>query len=238
MLSNHVLSSVPAAKAIDVPITTTIAIRLDKQCVVNASTIDLSVLAISNERGAAVGVAGPITIDKSTNTILFTPKTALPPGTTIRVTLSGDSVKRVPKSSSDFQCDDFSGGGGPHTFTFTTIFNELRLLLLQSKGVSTATSIVKFRPNQECSAHLSLLLSVIEAAQLPDNVPIQVSLVHGSTVCVLKTDADVMQLRDNDTLLVQRAGYSILMFTCVRWWMSLIMHRRQRPLSTERSRAR
>ena len=202
MLSNHVLRSTPANDAKNVPVTTTVSIQLDKQCVFTATNIMFTVTQV-DEEDEELGdpVPGQVTHDQATNTLLFTPSAPLRPATRYLARVKSDGVKRIPKSQSDMQNDTFFSD---LTVSFATASVEIRLLL-QSKSINLAAAIIRFRP-PAAGAMESLATAVKTAAKIPASTPISILLSNGKTACALKSNEDVMELRDNDSLVIEKAG--------------------------------
>ena len=206
MLSNHVTSTVPAQAATEVECTTRVAVQLDRTIrrVVPADCIRLQRLNagdLLHQRPApnlaelTNVVDGVQTYDAASKTLTFTPSAPLEPETGYRVYLDALKVSTACGCSymSSYSFHFTTARPPPTRLTLLRGNSELPPTLLSFRGKTRAALL------EACVASLGCEAGDIE----------RLTLAVGSNRVELRTDADVVQLKDDDRVtawLVEGAG--------------------------------
>jgi len=194
MLSNHVLSSVPAKGATDVPLSSTVTVIVDKSISRLQADGPVTLRAITGigpgDRSAPV--AGALAYDSTARSLSFTPHAALEPATKYAVTL--DATKFGAACGCNYIVGDWS-------MEFTTVaITPLQLQVIRrGSPVSSALTFAGRTRTALLDATAALLGCEAEDVQ-------GLVLVVGENEAGLSSDDEVAQLKSGDRIVVNVAS--------------------------------
>ena len=192
MVSNHVAATVPAANAEGVALNTAITITLDdpRRWTWDGTAIPAAALSIEPR------VAGVTTFDVGTRTMTFAPAAPLSPNTDYTVTLDG---RQIP-------CGASAVGGGDFVLEFGTANGPpCRLLLKHNDG---APALLQFQSGAKPLEELRSAAARKASVSTDELTGLFLVIPSGAEVSI-NADADVLALKDDDTLVVRTAVHDV-----------------------------
>jgi len=182
MVTNHITSVTPSNGSIKVSIHSCISIQFDSS-IRAVRTNELVKMSFQNKK-----ITGTCTYDTYNRTAVFIPNNPLEYNTSYRISVYGPSVEN--QQGSCVSCGEYS---------FQTVDIPLITLNLQS---DTQKLKFSFQVGKENSFQ-SLLDACEKTLNLPKGSLKKIHLIVPSNSSIeLANDNDVLQLRDNDTIIV------------------------------------